>query len=148
MVFRPQQYWKTPPGITVHRALGSKGTFTPGPGHENPVTPALSPLGALTQGALMPMFTSRFAVKIPLALLLGLVTVGSGAAEQHDGLAAANTTHNSRREDSPERWRGQLCLVSSRNCLNLERRPPRLCLLTPQQCEGEAGRLERIERAH
>src|SRR4029077_9498750 len=71
---------RPPPGITIHRALGSKGTFTPGPGHENPVIPALSPLSALTQGALMPMFTSRFAVKIPVALLLGLVGVGSAAA--------------------------------------------------------------------
>lgn len=95
----------------------------------------------------MPMFTSRVSVKIPVALLLGLVTVVAAAAEQHYGYAAANSTHNSRREDSPGRWRGQLCLIGSRNCLNLHRQPPHLCLLTPQRCDGEVGRLERLELA-
>jgi hypothetical protein len=110
------------------------------------VTLALTAVSALNiEGSLMPLFTSRAGAKIPASLLLGLVTVVSGAAEQHDTRVATDTTHNSGPEDSPGRWRGQLCLVGSRNCLSLDRRPLRLCLLSPQRCDIGEGRIERLE---
>lgn len=92
----------------------------------------------------MPMITSRITSRIPVALLLGLVTVAGGAAEQHDVHVGANITHNSPREDSPGRWRGQICLVGSRNCLDMDRHPPRLCLLAADRCEARPGRIERL----
>jgi hypothetical protein len=96
----------------------------------------------------MPMFTSRAGMKMSAVLLLGLVTVVGGAAEQHDARVSTDTTHNSRREDSLGRWRGQLCLVGSMNCLSLDRHPPRLCLLSPQKCDIGKARIERLELEH
>ena len=93
----------------------------------------------------MPMITSRSAAKILAILLPGLAAVVSGAAEQQDVRSAPNITHNSQSEGSHGGSKGQLCLVSSRNCLNADRHPPRLCLLAPGRCDGDAGRLERLE---
>ena len=95
----------------------------------------------------MPMITSRAAVKIPAALLLGLATFVTAAAEQHD-VPAANITHNSSSEGSHAQPKWQLCLVGSRNCLNMGHHPARPCLLAPNQCDGDAGRLERLELTH
>jgi hypothetical protein len=93
----------------------------------------------------MPTITSRARVSIPVALLLGLITVVSGAAEQHDP-PHFNITHNSPWEGPRGESKGELCLVGSRNCLSMNRRhPPRLCLAAPQRCEGDVGRLERLE---
>ena len=44
------------------------------------------------------------------------------------------------------KWR--LCLVGSRNCQNVDGHPARPCLLSAQQCDGEAGKLERLGLAH
>jgi hypothetical protein len=93
----------------------------------------------------MPMITSRSAAKILAILLPGLASVVSGAAEQQDAHATTNFTHNSQSEGSQGHPKGQLCLVGSRNCLNVDGHPPRLCLLAPHQCDGDAGRLERLE---
>lgn len=110
------------------------------------VTLALTAVSALIiEGSLMQMLTSRAGAKMPAVLLLGLATMVSGAAEQHDTRVATDTTHNSRREDSLGRWRGQLCLVGSRNCLSLDRHPPQLCLLSLQRCDIGEGRIERLE---
>ena len=96
----------------------------------------------------MPIITSRATVKIPAVLLLGLATVANGAAEQQAAHSASNITHNSQREGTYGRPKGQLCLVGSRNCLNVDRHPPRPCLLAPHQCDGDVGRLERLELTH
>jgi hypothetical protein len=93
------------------------------------------------------MITSRAAVKIPAALLLGLAAVISAAAEQHD-IPTANITHNWQPEGSRAQPKWQLCMVGSRNCQNVGGHPARPCLLAPQQCDGEAGKLERLGLAH
>ena len=95
----------------------------------------------------MPAITSRATVIIPLALLLGLATVISGAAEQHDARSAANT-RNSQLEEPRTQPKWQLCLVGSRNCVDVAGHPAQICLLAPHQCDGDAGRLERLELAH
>ena len=94
----------------------------------------------------MPTITSRAAVKIPAALLLGLLTVVSGAAEQHS-VQATNSTYNRRSEGDGGQSKGQLCLVGSRNCLSMGRHPARPCLLAPDQCDGSPGRLEPLKLA-
>lgn len=95
----------------------------------------------------MPMITPRATLKIPAALLLGLTAFGSAAAEQQD-IPTANITHNSRSEGPRAQPKWQLCLVGSRNCQNVDPRPARPCLLAPNQCDGDAGKLERLELAH
>jgi len=91
----------------------------------------------------MPVITPRATTKVPAALLLGLATVVSGAAEQQDAPPTVNITHNSQVEGHHPQPKWQLCLVGSTNCLNLgpEARP---CLLSVARCQGEAGRIERL----
>jgi hypothetical protein len=96
----------------------------------------------------MPMMTSRVTAKISVALLLGLASFASAAPEQHDFPAVANITHNSQGEGHRAQSKWQLCLVGSRNCLSLDRHQARPCLLAPNQCEGDAGKLERLELTH
>jgi len=95
----------------------------------------------------MPVNTSRATAKIPVALLLGLATVVSAAAEQQDVPAAANITHNSQLEGGRAQPKWQLCLVGSTNCLKLGRQA-RPCLLSAPRCEGDAGRIERLQLTH
>jgi hypothetical protein len=90
----------------------------------------------------MQVITRRTAVKIPIALLLACAVLSADAAEQQPVRAGSDITHNSSAAGPQSRQKWQFCLIDSRNCLSLDRRAPRPCLVTAPLCDGDRARIE------
>jgi hypothetical protein len=69
--------------------------------------------------------------------LIGLLAVGTivaGAAERLAVPSAADITRKLPIEMWVPPFQGQVCLIDSMNCTEMNRYPPRVCLVAPQSC--------------
>ena len=76
--------------------------------------------------------------------LIGMLAVGTivaGAAERFAVRSVDNITRKSRFEMRVPPFQGQVCQIGSKNCTEMNRRPPRPCLLSPQLCAVQGMKL-------
>jgi hypothetical protein len=74
-------------------------------------------------------------LQITAITLIGLLAVGTivaGAAERPRSVP--DITRKPRFEMRVPPFQGQVCQIDSKNCTELSRPPPRVCLLSPQSC--------------
>lgn len=96
----------------------------------------------------MPVTNPRVAVKIPVMLLLACAALSIDAAEQQPAIAGSDITYNLPTDGPRAGQKWQLCRVNSRNCLSLDRRPMRPCLVSTPFCAGDPARIEQLVLAH